>query len=144
MVNSLDYTFVGIREIGPISRATLFLFQVLVDGKNFQTAIDDYNAAQRLSEQGVNKVQVRKIRVQFKFNPIEISNYPSSHALFLGSALQLALVLCVIFHIYVYFTCSSDDVLHAPHDLDMFEKYSTADSDSLIPLLLRGRGCAAL
>lgn len=32
--------------------------QVLVDGKNFQTAIEDYNAAQRLSEQGVNKVQV--------------------------------------------------------------------------------------
>ena len=35
--------------------------QVLVDGKNFRTAIDDYNAAQRLSEQGINKVQVRKL-----------------------------------------------------------------------------------
>lgn len=33
--------------------------QVLVDGKNFRTAIDDYNAAQRLSEQGINTVQVR-------------------------------------------------------------------------------------
>ena len=32
--------------------------QVLVDGKNFETAIADYNAAQRLSEQGTNTAQV--------------------------------------------------------------------------------------